>query len=77
MRVQRTRIKQLRISCSQIDLYYRPPEHNTYSVHGAIIRLNEHELKLHCVLVGCPSVVVNGARKYCVRVRCTRMFVQL
>ena len=36
--------------------------------------MNEHELKLHCVLFGCPSVVVNGVRNCFVRVRCTRMF---
>ena len=24
--------------------------------------MNEHELELHCVLFGCPIVVVNGAR---------------
>ena len=44
-------------------------------------QLNEHDhelkFKLHCVLFGYPSVVVNGVRNCFVHVRCTRMFVQL
>ena len=40
--------------------------------------MNEHdyELKLHCGLVGCPSVVVNGAHICFVRVHCTHIDVR-